>query len=180
MLAYHRCPVCLSFISPDLPIWSVIETAATLYQKDQNRFHILLSEISLQDSENLAHLMPPTRENEVISSTSRQLLWLEISPQRVIMTMQGKDRVGYRHFWEQGVYGMSRYWLNSSDGEESPYQRHTTQPQTLPLASIRLRNYTHLLKIEGNPIPNSLRIEYELWTNHLQLGNYILHLELHH
>ncbi|MCC5626216.1 hypothetical protein LC574_35190, partial [Nostoc sp. CHAB 5715] len=43
MLTHHRKPVCLSLISTDLPIWSVVETAATLYQKDTDRFHLLLT-----------------------------------------------------------------------------------------------------------------------------------------
>ena len=43
MLTHHRKPVCLSLISTDLPIWSVVETAGTLYQKDTDRFHLLLT-----------------------------------------------------------------------------------------------------------------------------------------
>ncbi len=42
MLTHHRRPVCLSLISTDLPILSTLETAATLYQKDLDRFHLLL------------------------------------------------------------------------------------------------------------------------------------------
>ncbi|MDB9356167.1 hypothetical protein PN486_07935, partial [Nodularia spumigena CS-587/03] len=43
MLTHHRKPVCLSLISTDLPFWSVVETAGTLYQKDTDRFHLLLT-----------------------------------------------------------------------------------------------------------------------------------------
>ncbi len=43
MLTHHHKPVCLSIISTDLPVWSVVETPATLYQKDTEKFHLLLT-----------------------------------------------------------------------------------------------------------------------------------------
>ena len=163
MLTHHRRPVCLSFVSTDLPVWSTIETAATLYQKDQERFHLLLSEPA-----------PPERATELTSLSHTQqtkhepfrLLWLEISPYRVSMTMQRQGKLSYRHIWEQGVYGISRYWLHSDSaiGHES----------------FHLRNYTRSLKLEGRPLPHSLRVEYELWSERVQLGRYILTLEIHH
>lgn len=161
MLTHHQRPVCLSFMSFDLPLWSVVETAATLYQRDQERFHILLTEPLIRDSasppEAIAHLFPG------VSQTPR-LLWLEISPSRVIMTMQGNGQFSYRHFWERGVYGLSRYWLRSDElklGEQ-----------------IRLRNFTRDLAFSHEPVPEHLRIEYELWSNQLPLGRYVLNLEI--
>jgi hypothetical protein len=162
MLTHHRRPVCLSFVSTDLPEWSTIETAATLYQKDQERFHLLLSEPA-----------PPEQTSELRTPHTQQakheplrLLWLEISPYRVSMTMQRQGRLSYRHVWEQGVYGISRYWLHSDSaiGHES----------------FHLRNYTRSLKLEGRPLPHTLRLEYELWSERVQLGRYILTLEIHH
>jgi hypothetical protein len=163
MLTHHRRPVCLSLVSTNLPVWSTVETAATLYQKDRERFHLLLSEPA-----------PPEREPELTTSDDTnqpksdtlRLLWLEISPYRAIMTMQANGRLSYRHLWERGVYGISRYWLqtDSLKGYES----------------LRLRNYTRSLHLEGRPLPQHLRLEYELWSENLQLGHYVLNLEIHH
>ncbi len=163
MLTHHRTPICLSLVSTDLPVWSTIETAATLYQKDQERFHLLLSEPA-----------PPEWEPELTTNSDRnqpksqalRLLWLEITPYRVIMTMQGNGRLGYRHLWERGVYGINRYWLQSDSlkGYES----------------LRLRNYTRSLKLEGRPLPHHLRLEYELWSEKVPLGHYVLNLDIHH
>lgn len=148
MLTHHRRPICLSVVSPDLSICSTIEAAATLYQKDRQRFHLLFY------------------QSDVSKSDSESLLWLEISPYRAIMTMQGKEQLAYRHFWEQGVYGISRYWLNSKDMQSGQ--------------SFRLRNYTRSLQLEGSPLPTHLRLEYELWSQKVQLGHYILNLEIYH
>ncbi len=45
---------------------------------------------------------------------------------------------------------------------------------------MRLRNFTRRLTLVGRPFPQQLRIEYELWSEKLQLGNYILNLEISH
>lgn len=154
MLTHHRKPVCLSLISTDLPLSSVMETAGTLYQKDTERFHLLLT--------------APTPKNcdAVILPSSPRLLWLEISPYRVTMTMQGNAQLSYRHFWEEGVYGISRYWL--------PVE--SLQPQQ----PIRLRNFTRSLSLTKSPLPENLRVEYELWAGKVQLGQYILNLDIEH
>lgn len=156
MLTHHRKPVCLSLISTDLPIWSVVETAATLYQKDRERFHLLLKE-------------PPIKERQsteaVYSVTTPRLLWLEISPCRVTMTMQGNAQVSYRHFWQEGIYGLSRYWLRSESLQGNQ--------------QMRLRNFTTRLTLIGRALPQHLRVEYELWSEKVQLGSYILNLEIH-
>lgn len=163
MLTHSRKPVCLSIVSTDLPVWSTIETAGTLYQKDKERFHLLLTEPAIADKE-------PEPEAASVASqptnNNRRLLWLEISPYRVIMTMQGNSNLSYRHLWETGVYGTSRYWLNSDSLTR-------TQP-------LHLRNYTRSLKLTGRPMPDRLRVEYELWSQKVQLGRYILNLDIHH
>ncbi len=160
MLTHHRRPVCLSFISTDLPILSTLETSATLYQKDQESFHLLLSQTEMPRSQ----LPTDSPANE----EAKQLLWLEISPYRVIMTMQGNGKFAYRHFWEKGIYGISRYWLNGDSNE----------PQAA--SSFRLRNFTRSLMLEGRPLPNYLRVEYELWSGEVHFGHYVLHLEIYH
>ena len=155
MLAYHRKSVCLSIISTDLPIWSVVETAATLYQKDGERFHLLFTE-------------PLTHQHQPQQPSTRQnprLLWLEISPYRVTMTLQANGQLNYRHFWEQGVYGVSRYWLHSEPLQDQ---------------QIHLHNFTRHLSLTGRLLPQQLRVEYELWSEKVQLGRYILNLEIHH
>ncbi|ARV60406.1 hypothetical protein BZZ01_18800 [Nostocales cyanobacterium HT-58-2] len=172
MLTHHRKPVCLSLVSTDLPVWSVVETAATLYQKDRDRFHLLLSAPPVKNCEAVDE--SPCKENPALepercnaqAPTGPRILWLEISPYRVIMTMQGNGQLSYRHFWEQGVYGISRYWLPTESLQ--------------PSEPIRLRNFTRSLTLDGHPLPEHLRVEYELWAGEVQLGSYILDLEVKH
>ncbi|MBE9211639.1 hypothetical protein IQ247_02725 [Plectonema cf. radiosum LEGE 06105] len=169
MLTHQRKPVYLSLISTDLPVESVVEAAGTLYQKDSQRFHLLLNapplktwqEAKAQNSPNTT--VTPAQTNARVSGSPR-ILWLEISPYRVTMTMQGNPHLSYRHFWEKGIYGMSRYWLPSESLQNN-------QP-------IRLKNFTRNLTLSGHPLPEHLRVEYELWSGKLQLGNYILNLEI--
>jgi hypothetical protein len=162
MLTHHRKPVSLSLVSTDLPIWSVLETSATLYQKDRDRFHLLMTEPATGDLDR-----PDTPAIAVAPTSAKaRLLWLEISPHRAIMTMQGNSQVSYRHFWERGVYGLSRYWLQSEALKTS--------------GQMRLRNYTRSFKLTGGSLPEHLRLEYELWSEKVQLGCYILNLEIHH
>ncbi|BAY21251.1 hypothetical protein NIES2100_10010 [Calothrix sp. NIES-2100] len=170
MLTHHRKPVCLSLISTDLPVWSVVETAGTLYQKDTDRFHLLLTappliSCEIVNSQNPED-KPPQKRSNAYAPSSPRILWLEISPYRVIMTMQGNAQVSYRHFWEQGVYGVSRYWLPTESLQ--------------PSDPIRLRNFTTAMVLTGQSLPEHLRIEYELWAEKVQLGCYILNLEIKH
>ena len=165
MLTHYRKPVSLSVISTDLPIRSFIETAATVYQKDRARFHLLLHEPDIIEAklQPLSALQPqfirPTRQKP-------RLLWLEVSPDRAVMTMQGNGQFSYRHLWQKGVYGISRYYLQ-------------TESQPLP-NQIRLRNFTRTFQLMGQLWPEQLRLEYELWCENLQLGCYVLNLEVHH
>jgi hypothetical protein len=82
------------------------------------------------------------------------------------MTQQNQQGLNYRHFWEKGVYGISRYWLNNNIENE------------IKQDAMQLRNFTRNLTVKGSFIPEAIRIEYELWTNQLNLGHYILHLEI--
>lgn len=163
MLTYHRLPICLSVVSTDLPIWFTVETAATLYQKDQERFHLLLREPDLQGWQ---PEQPTIGDTHHTQTKNHRLLWLELSPYRVIMTMQGHENLSYRHLWERGIYGISRYWLHSTSikGHES----------------FQLQNYTRILQLDGRPLPQRLELVYELWSKNLQLGHYILTLEIDH
>ena len=155
MLVNRYQTVYLSFISTDLPVWNIIEAKASLYQKDRERFHLLL------DRQNLPASVCPSSE---INKSEQGLVWLEISPYRVMMTMQSNSKLSYRHFWEQGVYGVSRYCLN-------------TDPQQ-PSQSLRFRNYTRYLKVNSDPFPKNVRIEYEMWSAKVHLGSYVLHLDI--
>jgi hypothetical protein len=157
MLAHHRKSVCLSLIAVDLPLKSTIETAATFYRKDAERFHILLKQPAFPDR--VSSVTPLTHEND-------GLLWLELSARRVIMTMQGQGKLGYRHFWEKDGHGISRYWL---------------QDETLDRnGSLQLRNFTHHLHLSGDDLPDRLRLEYQLYSSKLPLGRYILSLDIQH
>lgn len=156
MLVNRYQNVYLSFISTDLPIWNVIEATASLYQKDRERFHLLLNQQNLP-----ASASPGINCGD---ESNRGLFWLEISPYRVAMTMQSNSKLSYRHFWERGVYGVSRYCLNA-DFEQ-------------PAQSLRLRNFTRYLRVENEPFLRSVRIEYEMWSAKVRLGSYILHLDI--
>jgi hypothetical protein len=42
MLTQYHLPVSLCFLSTDLPILTTIETAATLYQRNRDKYHLVL------------------------------------------------------------------------------------------------------------------------------------------
>lgn len=162
MLTRHCKPVCLSLMAFDMPIWSALETTATLYQRDTDRFHLLLTEPLIQEMPDL------TEEAEQMPDTPR-LLWLEFSPHRVVMTMQGNGRFSYRHVWQRGVYGISRYWLQGEAATSSE--------------QVQLQNYTRSLDLKGESgsdgfSPHHLRLEYELWSGRVRLGHYVLNLDI--
>ncbi len=162
MLTHSRKPVSLSVVSVDLPVRSLVETAATLYQKDSEQFHLLLHEPEIFDGE-------PETMNPTPLQTEPQkprLLWLEVSPYRAVMTMQGNSKYSYRHLWQNRMYGISRYYLQ-------------TNAETVP-NQFRLRNFTRKLELGGSPFPEYLRLEYELWSETIQLGRYVLSLEIYH
>lgn len=168
MLAPHKTTVCLSLLSKDLLVCSTLEAIATLYQKEQQRFHLVFNEHnppqSIVTKLESAQSADPLPINPLRSLAQSRLLWLEISPFRVIMTTQSVGNMGYRHFWERGVYGKSHFWLQDAQNQQN--------------YSLNLRNYTRSLQLEGYPILSSLRLEYELWSANLKLGDYILHLEI--
>ncbi len=140
-----------------------METVATLYQKDQEQFHLLMTEPAVRErdlavgNQDVA-IAPPT--------TTPRLLWLEFSPYQVTLTMQGQGQFSYRHLWRRGLYGMSRYWLQDETGQQS--------------GQFQLRNFTRNLTLETNPLPTFLRVEYELWAAKMKLGHYVLNLEIRH
>ncbi|MCL2934388.1 MAG: hypothetical protein MGG11_19730 [Trichodesmium sp. MAG_R03] len=162
MLSYQRKPVSLSFMSTDLPICSMLESPATLYHKDQYQFHILLHEPAITDREASCTSVLPI----LPTAAKPRLLWLEVSLSKIIITMQGNGKYFYRHIWEKGVYGICRYWLQN-DSLKLHYQ-------------LQIRNFTRNLLVQGGPILEYLRLEYELWSQQLQMGHYILELEIHH
>jgi hypothetical protein len=169
MLAHHQTSICLSFLSKDLLVCSTLEAIGTLYQKDQQRFHLVFNELNppesiVTKSQSSTGQDFPVNPLNSFQRNSR-LLWLEISPFRVIMTTQGQGKTGYRHFWERGVYGKTRFWLQ--------------EPENNLNYSFELRNYTRHLQLEGSPFLSSLRLEYELWSSHFKIGDYILHLEIY-
>ncbi|WP_036480164.1 hypothetical protein [Myxosarcina sp. GI1] len=160
MLVNRHQNVYLSFISTDLPIWHVVETTAALYHQDGDCFRLLLDRQNLPYS---TFANAHTKE-KVNGNRPKGIFWLEISPYRVILTMQGDRCTSYRHFWEKGIYGVSRYCLNAKPPEAS--------------SSMKLRNYTRKLILKADPYPTSLQIEYELWSATVNLGSYILYIDI--
>ncbi|NDJ18308.1 hypothetical protein [Myxacorys almedinensis] len=157
MLTQHRKPVRLYIVSRDLPIWSEVETTGTIYQKSTDQFHLVLTEPRVNESAS-------RRKGGSTVTTTPRLIWLDISPCRIAMTMQGDGKVSYRHLWQRGVYGFSRYWLQDDSTKPNP--------------SLQLRNFTRTLWLEQSPFPKLLQLDYELWSEKLQLGSYVLHLEI--
>ena len=47
-------------------------------------------------------------------------------------------------------------------------------------SQLRLRNFTRNFQLTGYPLPEHLRLEYELWSQKVCLGRYVLNLEVHH
>lgn len=161
MLTQLRCPVRLSLQSPDALIDFGVETVGTLYQKERDRFHLLLTEPLVHGFEPASNC---TTSNCLTIPTPR-LLWVEFSPYRVTLTMQGNGQFSYRHLFEPGVFGISRYWLQED---------FSTNGQA------RLRNFTRTLHVKGSPLPCYVVLEYELWSQHLKLGEYTFILEIEH
>jgi len=159
MLTNSYKPVSLSILSTDLALCSTVETYATVYHREGDRFHLSLKEPGVEEWE-------VEGEQVVLQPTAPKLIWLEISSFRTILTAQGSGKASYRHLWQQGTYGISRYWLNKGSA--------------LGQDSFRLRNYTRSIFWGGQPLPELLRIEYELWTEQVQLGRYLLNLEIYH
>ena len=160
MLTFPKS-VSLLFTAIDLPLWSALDTTATLYQKEQEQFHLLMTEPVVCDRE------VPDHEKAIATTsilTTPRLLWLDFSPYRATLTMQGNGNLSYRHHWERGLYGLSRFSLHSN-----------TLRQNRPLC---LRNFTRDLSFRGYPHPTELRVEYELWSEHSQIGLYVLSLEI--
>jgi hypothetical protein len=157
-------------MSTDLPILESFETAATLYQKEEQKFHVLLEHPKIPISLAEYNL----NEGEISPNPVKNILWLEISPYRVVMTMQGHGNLSYRHFWEQGIYGVSRYWLHSHNDTSSP----SGEDKGINMSFLRLRNFTRSLTLKTRNLPEHLRVEYELWSDKLKLGHYVLHLEI--
>ena len=162
MLTQLRKSIYFSFSSNDdtFPI-SEIETVGTLYQKDRDRYHLVLVEPLVTEWNDITQLQ---HTSSVTSVPTPRLLWLEFSPYRVTLTMQGNGHLSYRHIFEPGVFGVSRFWLQD---ESFP-----------PGGQLRLRNFTRLLHLKGNPLPRLLLLEYELWSEQLKLGEFCLNLEI--
>lgn len=163
MLTQLRCPIRLSFSSTDLLVDVTIETVGTLYQKDHDRYHLLLTEPFTGQWDVLFYKQEHSTSTTV---PTPRLLWIEFSAYRVTLTMQGNGGLSYRHLFEPGVFGISRFWLQD-------------QPQNA-IEQMRLRNFTRNLHVKGNPFPNYLLLEYELWSQNLKLGDYTLNVEIQH
>ncbi|HEY9616448.1 MAG TPA: hypothetical protein V6C64_06395 [Microcoleaceae cyanobacterium] len=168
MLTQHRKSVCVSFTSADLPLCSELETIATLYQQDHDRFHLVLTEPLVLDrdpnlNDRSRHTMQPL-QSPVSAATTPRLLWLEFSPYRATLTMQGNGRFSYRHLFQLNMFGLSRYWLAADDHQ--------------PIEQFRLRNFTRFLHLKGNSLPRFLMLEYELWSDQESLGSYLFTLEI--
>ena len=72
MLAHNSNTVYLSLLSTNLPLWHIVESRASLYQKDRDKFHLLL-----QQKRPISSASATKEEDKSISSNNSQgeLLW---------------------------------------------------------------------------------------------------------
>lgn len=168
MLTQLRRSIHLSFSSADGLLVSELETVGTLYQKESDRYHLVLTEPLVMDWETRSQALAASAISTLTATAvpTPRLLWIEFSPYRVTMTMQGNGQFNYRHLFEPGVSGLSRYFLQDD-------AMH-------PNREFRLRNFTRNLHVKGNPLPSYLLLEYELRCDRLLLGQYTLSLDIHH
>ncbi len=171
----QRRAVMLSLTSENSAIACEVEAIATLVQNDAHHFHLLLPEAVVQD-------FCPILESTAPLGHTVRLLWLELSPYRVAMTMQGAGRFSYRHSWSRGLYGKSQYWLHTPQSPPTDRARHLTRQDTDDHPVLHLRNFTRTLLLEGqspgSSLPKRLYIDYELWGGLQKLGRYALNLEI--
>lgn len=154
MLTHFRRAVSLSMASTDMPVWSKIETTATLYQRERDRYHLLITEPRISEPS----LFGISEPDEM------RLIWMELSPDRVVMTMQGNGNLSYRHYWENGKSGINRYWIQQDT------IAHSHQ--------LQLRNFTHSIELHNPSFPSELHLDYELWSAHTRMGRYIMQLRI--
>lgn len=152
---HQSVTVHLAFISAvnDLPVWNIIEAQASMFQNEAERFHLLLEQQDL-----------PQSSFAKVEQAHQGMFWLDISPYQISMTMQSNSRLSYHHFWSRGIYGTSRYCLNTQSN--------------LPSQLLNLRNFTRFLEVDSNPFPRQVRIEYEMWSDKVNLDSSILYLEI--
>ncbi len=162
MITHFRRAVSLSMASTDMPVWSTIETTATLYQRERDRYHLLITE---------PHVSEPAIFG-ISQPDEMRLIWMELSPDRVVMTMQGNGNLSYRHFWETGKSGINRYWVQSESSINSLETGSAHSHQ------LQLRNFTHTIELRNPSFPNELHLDYELWSAHTRMGRYVIHLKI--
>jgi hypothetical protein len=187
MLPQLRRPVCLTLSALNQEFSTRVETFATVYQKAADRFHLVLTEPLIWDRTTQPEASPMLGG---IAIATTRLLWLEMSPQRATLTMQGNGPFSYRHCWEHHALGSSRFWLHdpspppasptpppAARREPTPYLAEG--PKLAPGYRLSLRNYTHsLIGRWQAEWPLQLRVDYELYAADLAMGHYCFNLEM--
>jgi len=139
MLSRRSAPVALSWSALDLPWDASAAGVGTIYDRGSQQFHLLLHE-------------------EAVNTSGSRLLWLEVLPQRLTLTMQGDGQSHFRHLFKPGATGSSHFWV----GEQR----------------LDVANFTRALRIDyasrTSKIPRQVYLEYELWLSHQRLGVYHL------
>jgi uncharacterized beta-barrel protein YwiB (DUF1934 family) len=139
MLSRRSAPVALSWTALDL-FWDASAAGVgTIYDRGAEQFHLLLHEDS-------------------VNSSGSRLLWLEVLPERLTLTMQGDGQSHFRHLFKPGATGSSHFWV----GEQR----------------LDVANFTRSLGIDYQPgsrrAPRRVQVIYELWLAHQRLGVYEL------
>jgi hypothetical protein len=181
-----HCPVRLSLNSMDAPL-SELDTVGTLYPQTGDRYHLVMTEPLVQDRvpawptefDPGWHPHSAAQTAPAVAVPTPRLLWFEFSPYRATVTMQGNGQLSYRHLFEPSVFSLSRYWLQAPV-MQGGYASNGPSGRLQGNEQLRLRNFTRLLHVKGNPLPRLLLIDYELWSGQTILGRFELELEMNH
>ncbi|MEN9205177.1 MAG: hypothetical protein Q6J68_03890 [Thermostichales cyanobacterium SZTDM-1c_bins_54] len=139
MLSRRSAPVALCWSALDLAWDASAAGVATIYDRGAQQFHVLLHE-------------------ESVNQGGSRLLWLEVLPDRLTLTMQGDGQSHFRHLLRPGATGSSHFWV----GEQR----------------LDVANFTRSLLIDypspARRLPCRVEVVYELWLAHQRLGVYQL------
>ncbi|MEO1131767.1 MAG: hypothetical protein AAFX40_03570 [Cyanobacteria bacterium J06639_1] len=152
MLVRLKAPVTLSWSNDSTVLHSLEAAAGTLYRRRPGHFNLVLAEPAVNTH-----------------ATTPRLLWLNIAPQGLTITMQGDGACSYRHALKLHQASTSTYWLQGMG--KLQFCNYTSdlvvQYRAMPQSSDRLL-----------PVPINVRAQYKLRTGKDQFSHYCIDLAI--